>query len=1247
MPAETLSTESLAVIALRAALRAQPTFRLNEVALRSSPANDPREILAAMHVCAWSGLGVFSASDDRDRMLSAIRGARSIASKWHFSERPEVAAAAAAEVYLLRSPSLRPDLDTLVSSTRTLEPAKFATAALSAIDADVAACSEDAKPATFVKRPLWPADVPPMWEGLLDEYASYLGQHGLADLGAAYRDMIQQVSGGQFDRVTPNVVFRRWFEEPAELTQKAIDLTAYSFSFRVQQVMASAVDRLRARRREALSSRAVLLEIAESGQSTIDRQWIGDFIRKAVAQFPEQYSAALRDTGFSANRARVDPNSPAMREQMSSVPTMPGLGWALERARTLARETTTDDKIAGRHLFAALILDPDPPHELGSMTVLTGLGLNIPLLRQRLYEWVRGYGDDDAAWHRALIGTAVIPRRRAGFDADGTTGPDFLDIDQDVLALATLIAARESSPPLSIGLFGDWGSGKTFFMNRLRRTVADLSAEARAARVMQRDHWFYKRIVQIEFNAWHYVEGNLWASMVEHILSNLRFSDEPEPTVTQTLQNHLIDKLGFATDAASETEKKQQDAATKVTAAEAAVAVAKMEHDNKQKELQALSAESIKRDFQLGGVTDAIVEALKPLGIVPAGDAVAEMESSLRLARSVVERGHAGMIALVRAEDRTNRLRSLLILLFGAGAATGLITYAISLMTKPQIALVSSTVTAVAGAVAGVAQWIRKQAEWLAAQQDKVEEAQRKYDEALKAKLAEHTAKVISKQQELALAQQDYLVAQQSAERARREREAAIAELAAATTPRLLGRFIQDRAASTDYRKYLGVLAVVRQDFQQLSRLIEEDNWRLAPLNPAEDKRYEGRLTKVQDLDEENRENGTRINRIVLYIDDLDRCPPAKVVEVLQAVHLLLAFPLFVVVVGVDARWISRSLESRYRELLRVGDRDTAGDIAEMFGVARSEDYLEKIFQIPLWLRRMDANDARRMVQGMLRASAPPPKKEEAKPDPPAPKPDATPAPVTPAAPPTGAAPSPPMGSPPPRPPDTGKPGGDADRLAEHKEPRLPAAAAVNPESLTVRDFEVDVIDSLLSLLGRSPRALKRFVNLYRLIKAGLTPTEHEVFIRRSIEALDDYEAVLFLLAVDTGLPRASTAMFDVLLAVNRNGAGVTADDFVARLGAHPAAASPESATLAAWIEDHKGSRWFRGDAVRQLSNWVPRVMRHSFQAAGTGDNQSQRHERALPNESQRPAERTPKSRVRGPKPASRQTDRSATRGSD
>ena len=39
-----------------------------------------------------------------------------------------------------------------------------------------------------------------------------------------------------------------------------------------------------------------------------------------------------------------------------------------------------------------------------------------------------------------------------------------------------------------------------------------------------------------------------------------------------------------------------------------------------------------------------------------------------------------------------------------------------------------------------------------------------------------------------------------------------------------------------------------------------------------------------------------------LKIDDLDRCPPEKVADVLQAVHLFLNFPLFIIMVCVDER---------------------------------------------------------------------------------------------------------------------------------------------------------------------------------------------------------------------------------------------------------------------------------------------------------------------------------------------------------
>ena len=91
----------------------------------------------------------------------------------------------------------------------------------------------------------------------------------------------------------------------------------------------------------------------------------------------------------------------------------------------------------------------------------------------------------------------------------------------------------------------------------------------------------------------------------------------------------------------------------------------------------------------------------------------------------------------------------------------------------------------------------------------------------------------------------------------------------------------------------------------------------------------------------------------MLYIDDLDRCPPRRVVEVLEAVHLMLALELFVVVVAVDARWLIRSLEYHYRELFSTGDGlvptapASSPEADAEGGPASPVDYLDKIFQIP------------------------------------------------------------------------------------------------------------------------------------------------------------------------------------------------------------------------------------------------------------------------------------------------------------
>ena len=125
--------------------------------------------------------------------------------------------------------------------------------------------------------------------------------------------------------------------------------------------------------------------------------------------------------------------------------------------------------------------------------------------------------------------------------------------------------------------------------------------------------------------------------------------------------------------------------------------------------------------------------------------------------------------------------------------------------------------------------------------------------------------------------------------------------------------------------------------------------------------------------------------RIILYIDDLDRCPPDKVVEVLQAIHLFLYFPLFVVVVAVDARWVSRSLMVRYKDLLsddrtaeiEIGKSHTPAADGPAKRPADAQDYLEKLFQLLYWVRWMDAAASKKFVEGLagsfVKAASPPP----------------------------------------------------------------------------------------------------------------------------------------------------------------------------------------------------------------------------------------------------------------------------------
>jgi len=96
--------------------------------------------------------------------------------------------------------------------------------------------------------------------------------------------------------------------------------------------------------------------------------------------------------------------------------------------------------------------------------------------------------------------------------------------------------------------------------------------------------------------------------------------------------------------------------------------------------------------------------------------------------------------------------------------------------------------------------------------------------------------------------------------------------------------------------------------------------------------------------------------RLVVFVDDLDRCLPDKAVAVLEAIKLFLDVPGFVFVLGVDRDVIEEGIRVRY------ADYKTELDGAR---------YLEKIIQIPFNLPPIDAETVQTYVHTVTNGALP------------------------------------------------------------------------------------------------------------------------------------------------------------------------------------------------------------------------------------------------------------------------------------
>jgi predicted KAP-like P-loop ATPase len=100
----------------------------------------------------------------------------------------------------------------------------------------------------------------------------------------------------------------------------------------------------------------------------------------------------------------------------------------------------------------------------------------------------------------------------------------------------------------------------------------------------------------------------------------------------------------------------------------------------------------------------------------------------------------------------------------------------------------------------------------------------------------------------------------------------------------------------------------------------------------------------------------THFKRLVVIIDDLDRCNPERIIENLEAIKLFLNVPKTAFVLGADPRIVKYAIEHKYRN-----DKEIEEDNSRIV-----IDYLEKLIQIPYTLPKLSESEVETYISMLI-----------------------------------------------------------------------------------------------------------------------------------------------------------------------------------------------------------------------------------------------------------------------------------------
>ena len=720
---------------------------------------------------------------------------------------------------------------------------------------------------------------------------------------------------------------------------------------------------------------------------------------------------------------RFDPLT-THREPLRELPTMTeNTATALNIAAELkAQVPDAPTSLPLRFLFGG-VLACTTGGAYRSLQQVLGADVDLAAIEQRYPEFLRrGPSLPFGAFLRDL-GLVRGPGRSsvfAGNTSDATTGEDRLGRAPLVEDVGRWLTAKDLQTPLAIGLFGDWGSGKSFFMRQLRDRIDELSEGSAAAEQEGRPTSFCSHVVQVSFNAWFHSDSEIWPSLAATVfkaVSGTRTSLPGDGAVGEDLRQRWVEQNPRFVDAS-----RRHDAA-------------EMDETKAREQAAKLTTEAEQ-------LQERVVAGAEPLG-----DDVKQAVQGGQALREIVSRWDTTRKSWKTLPSAAKFAIGLVALLTIVGV--------IALIVRPTTAAALTTAVAALGAIGGLA-----------------------------ARSLTYVRQLFKDDAERQKREQEAKAAGERARTAAARREAAATEMEELSAVGLLAAYATGQHSQWSERERLGDLSTIRRSFDQLSAIISQDR----------DTRSKQSVAPVGS-------EGAAIDRIVIYIDDLDRCQPELVVRVLESIKLLMDVPHFVVIVGVDSRWLFRSLEIRFRDLFSARtegrqdpDPDGAGEWA-----TTPQNYLEKIFQFSLMLPPMSKEGYERLIKSVFKTVA----HQQTG---------------------SGSERMEPEG---PRSDGAALPRGEGDVGSSHDDATsaevvvIESSPDLTPRDLLLTSSELDLLTALAPLID-TPRSAKRLTNVYRLLRVRIGE-------ERLLED-DAFAPVLVLLGIVVGFPRWGGQLFEALM---------------------------------------------------------------------------------------------------------------------